>query len=117
MDSITTNINFYELERTIYKLVCELGCKILKAILEDQDKDLMEHRNKKEYRHKGYRENTIKTVMGEVEYRRAIYLNGNKHTYLLDSNLQIDTYGKISANLAEVMLKTVVNTVSYRKRS
>lgn len=114
MDNITT-ISFYELEKKVYSLVCSLGCEILKIILENQDKTLMEQRNKKEYRHKGYRNNTIKTVMGEVEYKRAIYLKGNKHTYLLDSNLQIDTYGKISTNLAEIMLNTVVNTVSYRK--
>lgn len=109
------NTNFYELEKYVYKLVCELGCEILKNILENQDKKLMQERNKKEYRHKGYRENTIKTVMGEVEYKRAIYLKDGNHTYLLDNNLQIDTYGKISSNLAEIMLKTVVNTVSYRK--
>lgn len=35
--------------------------------------------------------------------------------YLLDNELSIETFGKISANLAEIMLKTVVNTVSYRK--
>lgn len=29
--------------------------------------------------------------------------------------MSIETFGKISANLAEIMLKTVVNTVSYRK--
>lgn len=109
------NIKFYELEKVIYKLVCELGCNIIKSILESQDKKIMQNRNKKEYRHKGYKNNTIKTVMGEVEYKRAIYLKDNKYTYLLDDTLNIETIGKISANLAEIMLKTVVNTVSYRK--
>ena len=108
-------VQFYELEKKIYKLVCELGCNILKNILESQDKQLMENRDKKEYRHKGYRTNTIKTVMGEIEYKRAIYLKGKKHVFLLDEEINIDTIGKISTNLAEIMLKTVVNTVSYRK--
>lgn len=58
-----TNINFYDLERNIYKLVCELGCNILKSILENQDKKLMNSRDKKELRHKGYKNNTIKTIM------------------------------------------------------
>ena len=115
MNSDITNINFYELEKRIYKLVCEFGCEILKNVLENQDKEIMKNRDKKEYRHKGYKSNTIKTVMGEVEYKRAVYLKENKYTYLLDNILDIETYGKISSNLAEIMLKTVVNTVSYRK--
>lgn len=109
------NTTFYELEKTIYKLVCELGCNIIKGILEKQDKELMNNRNKKELRHKGYKNNTIKTVMGEVEYKRAIYKNGDNYIYLLDNEFNIETFGKISTNLAEIMLKTVVNTVSYRK--
>lgn len=117
MSNINTEkqIKFNELEKQIYKLVCELGCNILKQILEEQDKSIMKNRNKKEYRHKGYKTNTIKTVMGEVEYKRAIYKKDKDYTFLLDSTLQIETIGKISSNLAEVMLKTVVDTVSYRK--
>lgn len=108
-------INFYDLEKKVYKIVCELGCNIIKSILENQDKQLMENRDKKEYRHKGYKNNTIKTIMGEVEYKRAIYLKDKEYTYLLDNTLNIETIGKISSNLAEVMLKTIVNTTSYRK--
>lgn len=117
MSNINTEkqIKFNELEKQIYKLVCELGCNILKQILEEQDKQIMKSRDKKEYRHKGYKSNTIKTVMGEVEYKRAIYKKDKDYTFLLDSTLQIETIGKISSNLAEVMLKTVVDTVSYRK--
>ena len=108
-------VQFYELERKVYNLVCELGCTIIKNILENQDKQLMENRDKKEYRHKGYRINTVKTVMGEIEYKRAIYKTSKGHKFLLDEKINIDTIGKISSNLAEIMLKTVVNTVSYRK--
>ena len=115
MLDVIENVKFNELERKIYILVCNLGCELMKQILEIQDKRLMETRNKKEYRHKGYKKNTIKTVMGEIEYKRAIYIKDNKYTYLLDDTLQIETIGKISSNLAELMLKTVVNTVSYRK--
>lgn len=107
--------NFNELEKRIYKLVCEFGCEIMKQILENQDKEIMQNRDKKQYRHKGYRKNTIKTVMGEIEYKRAIYNNNGKTVYLLDKTINIDTIGKISSNLAEIMLKTVVNTTSYRK--
>lgn len=112
---VENDIKFIELEKKIYKLVCELGCEIIKQILENQDKEIMIQRDKKEYRHKGYRTNTIKTVMGEIEYTRAIYLHNGKYEYLLDNTIAIETIGKISSNLAEIMLKTVVNTTSYRK--
>lgn len=53
--------------------------------------------------------------MGEIEYKRAMYKTEKGHVFLLDQELEIDTIGKISSNLAEIMLKSVVNTVSYRK--
>ena len=112
-------IEFCELEKTIFTLVCELGCNILKDILENHDKILMQNRDKKTYRHKGYRVNCIKTLMGDIEYKRAIYLvdNGKQktHIFLLDQETNINCIGKISANLAEKMLKTVTETISYRK--
>lgn len=118
-EEIKYNINFNELEKNIYSLVCELGCNIIKNILENQDKMLMENRDKKKYRHKGYRVNCIKTLMGEIEYKRAIYLikdeKEEKHIYLLDNKLEISLVGKISINLVEKMLKTVCDTISYRK--
>lgn len=110
-----TNIKFNELEKKIYKLVCNLGCEIIKRILEIQDEQLMSNRNKKEYRHKGYKQATIKTIMGEVEYKRAIYKKENDYIFLLDDTIKIGKIGDISQNLVETMLKTVVNTVSYRK--
>ena len=115
LEIVNNDVKFHELEKRIYVLVCELGCEIIREILEKQDKHIMQTRDKKEYRHKGYRKNTIKTVMGEIEYTRAIYKKGNDYMFLLDDTMQIETIGKISSNLAEIMLKTVVDTVSYRK--
>ena len=119
LETVENNIKFSELEKTIFLLVCELGCNILKDILENQDKILMQNRDKKTYRHKGYRVNCIKTLMGEVEYKRAMYLvesgKTKKHIFLLDQETNINCIGKISSNLAEKMIKTAVETISYRK--
>ena len=119
-ENTTTNtITFAELEQKIYMLVCNLGCSILKDIIETQDKKIMQERDKKTYRHKGYRQNCIKTLMGDVEYNRAMYMyqEGKKtqHIFLLDKTINIECMGKISYNMAEKMLKTTVNAVSYRK--
>ena len=112
-------IKFNSLEKKIFKFVSELGCWILKLILESYDQKLMKARDSKKYRHKGLRTTTIKTIMGEVEYRRAIYEieeNGIKKTvYLLDEQLQINKEGKASENLVEKIIETVPITDSYRK--
>ena len=53
--------------------------------------------------------------MGEIEYTRAMYKTEKGYIFLLDKEIHIDTIGKISSNLAEIMLKSIVDTVSYRK--
>ncbi len=79
----------------------------------------MKLRDKKKFRHKGYKQNCIKTIMGEVQYQRAIYLveenNEKKYVFLVDEDMKIETIGKVSANLAEKALEIAVNTPSYRK--
>ena len=74
-DEIVTKegLKFNDLEKKIYKFVCMLGCFIIKYILESRDRKLMKARDCKKFRHKGYKNNCIKTVMGEVEYKRAVY--------------------------------------------
>ena len=112
-------LKFNDLEKKIYKFVCMLGCYIIKYILESRDRKLMKARDSKKYRHKGYKNNCIKTVMGEVEYKRAVYLleedGEKKYVYLLDEDMKIETIGKVSVNLAEKALSIAVNTTSYRK--
>ena len=86
-------IKFNNLEKKIFKFVCNFGCLIIKLILESYDRKIMKARDTKKYRHKGLRKNTIKTVMGEVEYVRAMYEveeeGIKKRVYLLDEKLHI----------------------------
>lgn len=112
-------IKFNDLEKKIFKFVCYFGCLILKLLLESYDRKLMKARDTKKYRHKGLRGNTIKTIMGEVEYRRTMYeINeeGIKKTvYLLDEEIGIKTEGKVSENMIEKVVEIVPITDSYRK--
>ena len=120
-EEIVTNdeVKFNDLEKKIFKFVCSFGCLILKLLLESYDRKLMNARDTRKYRHKGLRGNTIKTIMGEVEYRRAMYEmeeNGIKKTvYLLDEKLHINVDGKVSENLIEKAVEIVPITDSYRK--
>lgn len=122
-DNIVANneINFNDLEKKIYKFVCDLGCCLLKNMLESYDEKLKNNRDKKEFRHKGYKINSIKTVLGVVTYKRAVYEvkeeDNKKYVFLLDEILSVATIGKISANLVEKILSTVVETNSYRDAS
>lgn len=105
-------VSFKELEQKIFAYVCELGRDITRIMLEAYDKELAEGRDKKAYRGKGSRGTTIKTVYGEVEYRRRVYqtktADGQKaHVYLLDEAMQMDKIGLISTNLAEKIALTV----------
>ena len=113
------DIKFNDLEKKIFKFVCNFGCLILKLLLESYDRKLMKSRDTKKYRHKGLRKNTIKTVMGEVEYQRVMYEieeNGIKKTvYLLDEVIDINTEGKVSENLVQKVVEIVPITDSYRK--
>ena len=83
-------VTFKELEKNIYAWVCQIGRQFTKEFLERYDQMLMEDRDRKKYRNKGLRQTTIKTVYGEVTYRRTVYEtiqeDGCKQfVYLLDA--------------------------------
>lgn len=108
-------ISFKELEQKVFKYVCELGCEITRIILESYDDELAASRDTKQYRDKGGRKTGIKTVYGDVEYRRRVYRtsleDGEKaYVYLLDEAMQMDKIGLISTNLAEKIAMTVTES-------
>ena len=112
-------VKFNDLEKKVYKFVCFFGCLIIKLILEAYDRKLMENRDKKKYRHKGLRETSVNTIMGEIKYKRVMYEvkeeGITKTVYLLDETLKISEEGKASSNLVEKVIETVPVTDSYRK--
>jgi len=98
-------IDFNRLEKEIFAECHKLGCDTLKKILQDYDRNLMKARDKKKYRHKGHHKTVVKTVMGEVEYERAIYERKNEdgtksYVYLLDAAMGIKGNGFMSGLLS-----------------
>ncbi len=96
------------LEKSLYEKHCANGRAELREILETADGDLAEARDKKRFRLKGKRKTSIRTIMGEVEITRRIYLDlaetapgVKKHVFLLDESLGMCTIGKMSVNLVE----------------
>lgn len=115
----TKDKDIKEIEKTIYDFVCELGQEILKETLEAIDNEIMQTRDKTEYRHKGLKRTCIKTIMGPVEYQRAIYEHINEdgqkeYIYLLDKQINLNTIGHMTQNLVSMIAIGASNT-SYRK--
>jgi len=111
-------VTFKDIEKEIFKIICEAGQELTKEILEEYDRYLHETRDRAGCRDKGLRKTTIKTVYGEVTYKRHVYQvcdeYGIKHyVYLLDENLKLNGIGLISENIVELLVSSVTE-MSYR---
>jgi hypothetical protein len=116
---LPNTIDLNTLEAEIYRYCCTVGREIFQKILTQIDEKLMLERNREQYRHKGKRRTTLKTIMGEVEYERVLYefVNENGETgrvYLLDQELGFERVGFISSLLAGKIAETSCE-LSYRK--
>lgn len=105
-------ISFKEFEKKIYRYICGFAREITVQMLEGYDRELAEGRDKKQYRCKGKRQTSIKTVYGEVVYSRNVYRTETPdgqiaHIFLLDEAMHMDKIGLISTNLAEKIALTV----------
>lgn len=112
-------VTFKDLEKNIYAWICELGREFTKEFLERHDRILMEGRDKKKYRNKGLRQTTVKTIYGEVTYRRTVYETVTEEgerqfRYLLDENLSLSNVGLVSENMAEMMVHGITE-LSFRE--
>lgn len=99
-------VSFKTLEQKVFRYACELAQEITRIMLENYDTELAEGRDKSQYRDKGKRTTTIKTVYGEVSYARRVYqtkLEDGRSAcvYLLDEAMHMDKIGLLSTNLAE----------------
>jgi hypothetical protein len=112
-------VEFNRLERDIFNSCCAAGREALKKQLELWDKQLMLERDHSIYRHKGLRKTVIKTVMGEVEYSRALYERKNEDgtksfVYLLDEAMGKAGSGFMSGLLSGQIAEAVC-AGSYRR--
>ena len=112
-------VSFKDLEKAIFEICCEAAREATVAILQAMDEKLAKERDRSRYRDKGYRKTTIKTVYGEVEYRRHVYITKteeglNATVYLLDEEIGMDKVGLISTYLAE-KIGSIVTATPFRK--
>ena len=114
--------NFKSLEQNIFKFVCEVGKNIIKSILQSEDDKLLSLSDRSIYVNKGFKYTTIKTIMGEISFKRRIYRiydeDGNdtgRYVFLLDQKLKIFESGLFSQNMTDLMVNAMLNTGAYRK--
>ena len=103
-------IKFKEIEKKAQEKAFELGRQLLQKALEEFDTDLMQRRDKRKYIHKGKRKTTVKTVLGEVSYERALYevrVEGAslKRVYLLDDAMGFQGSGQFSELLRDMIIE------------
>lgn len=71
-------VSFKDLEEIAFKIACKFANEILRNMLEEYDRRLIERRDTKIYRHKGKETTTIKAKTGLVEYTRTKYITKNE---------------------------------------
>lgn len=113
-----TTTSFKDLEKKIFCDCCQSARTNLQAVLEEWDEKLKKSRDRSVYRDKGKRTTTIKTVMGEVTFRRTLYRTKDENgivrsVYLLDETLGLRKIGLFSENYAEKLVSGIT-TKSYR---
>ena len=100
-------MSIVDIEAKCYRECLEYGRKKLVEELKARDEVLAKERDKSRYRNKGFADTCIKTVMGTVEFRRRRYYDSEEErfVFLLDKDLEMGGFGKISPMVATAAVK------------
>ena len=90
--------DFAGLEVGAYRIALSVGQEVLRWALEGADRILHDERDKSRYRDKGLRKTSLKTMVGDVDYRRHVYedraaVEQPRSVHLLDQTLGINKIG------------------------
>ena len=111
-------VTIKDLEEISFKIGCEFANELLKNLLEEFDKQIMDTRDPSIYRHKGKVPTTIKAKTGLVEYKRTKYIEKcedgtTRCVFLADEILNIKEIGQVSGGIVEFIAQNI-KEVSYR---
>lgn len=91
-------ISFKDLEEIAFKIACEFANEILRNMLEEYDKKIMDSRDTKEFRHKGKETTTVKAKTGLVEYTRTKYIQKQENIKNKRNRTSIGRNNRISCS-------------------
>ena len=110
--------NFSDLAKAAFEYSLSFGRELVRRIVEERDAELREERDKARYVNKGKRKTCLKTLLGDVEFERTVYVDkavaeGRHCVFLLDEDLGIDTVGLVSPDACEAIANAISET-TYR---
>jgi len=110
--------NFSDLAKAAFEYSLAFGKELVRRIVEERDAELREERDKRRYVNKGRRKTCLKTLLGDVEFERTVYVDksvpeGQHCVFLLDEDLGIDTVGLVSPDACEAIANAICET-TYR---
>jgi hypothetical protein len=113
-----SRVDFNKFEREVFRVVCHLGCDLIRDALERYDSQIFSSRDRKIYQSKGLRQTCLKTVMGEVIFKRRMYEvdredSTKQYVYLLDEAIGKTGSGFFSDLLLSMIAKAACES-SYR---
>ena len=93
--------NFSDLAKAAFEYSLAFGRELVRRIVEERDAELREERDTAIYVNKGKRKTCLKTLLGDVEFERTVYVDkavpeGQHCVFLLDEDLRIDRVGLVS---------------------
>jgi hypothetical protein len=95
-------INFENIEETLQRIAIATGQEMLKMVLNEVDNQVAE-RKPKGWRNVGTEERWLVSSLGEMRYKRRIYLDENqKRRKPVDELLGIKKYGRMSGRVQEM---------------
>ena len=110
-------MEFARIEKEVFNVMCNVARQVTVDILSEMDRHIFAQRDKKQFRSKGKRKSCVKTIYGDIEYKREMYIdNSGKARYLLDEVLELKKNGLYSSNYMEKIVKAATEE-SYRKAS
>ena len=107
MNKLTDDVmDFKSFEKNVFILMCKIACELIQKYLELWDLVIMARRDKDEYFIINLRTTTIKTIMGEVIFKRRYYKKkSGGYTFLLDEAIGLEKgCGLVSENLTELIV-------------
>ena len=110
--------DFSDLAKAAFEYSLAFGRELVRRIVEERDAELREERDKSRYVNKGKRKTCLKTLLGDVEFERTVYVDkavpeGQHCVFLLDEDLGIDTVGLVSPDACEAIANAICET-TYR---
>ena len=110
--------DFRDLAKAAFQYSLSFGRELVRRIVEERDDALREERDKARYINKGKRKTCLKTLLGDVEFERTVYVDkavpeGQHCVFLLDEDLGIDTVGLVSPDACEAIANAICET-TYR---